>query len=367
MRHRKQSPPRNGSFRTVRRQPPLTYKSHEETHFQFGANTNEVLLERMRPHVMAASRAHLRKPKEVAAYLNKQGLKTACNDRWTTRLTSILLKMLFEGPETCRPTPSTTKPSPKANRGNRDAARGRNNEAGAGTIINSLKVPNPLITPATGRRKGQRPGKKAAAAIRNRTKALKIDPLQATEHLERRSDKELIVLWRNIQRYHKTQVKPSKVALGRIEKEWRRRATANEAGVDGYFPWPSTEATVGPGSFAQEGWPASGLLAFLGYHVGSTHGIDVRSRQSILAGVFRGPIPPVGSFQYYQSWGRDQSAERLKKLAESLAAFARNAKRRHQSDMSAAIADWEEDLGFLYRDFYVDQFKFVWPYAALRK
>ena len=48
-------------------------------------------------------------------------------------------------------------------------------------------------------------------------------------------------------------------------------------------------------------------------------------------------------------------------MAESIAAFARNAKRRRQINLNDAIGEWEADLEFLYEEYYVGHFHFAWP------
>jgi hypothetical protein len=60
-------------------------------------------------------------------------------------------------------------------------------------------------------------------------------------------------------------------------------------------------------------------------------------------------------------WGELQTAQRLRKLADTLAAFTRNAKRQAAVSYAAAIDDWEADLIFLYDRYYVNLFRFEWP------
>jgi hypothetical protein len=61
------------------------------------------------------------------------------------------------------------------------------------------------------------------------------------------------------------------------------------------------------------------------------------------------------------SWALPASAHRLKKLADALASFTRNAKRRNNPALDSAIADWEHDLEYLYYRYYVGKFGFAWP------
>lgn len=104
------------------------------------------------------------------------------------------------------------------------------------------------------------------------------------------------------------------------------------------------------------------MLRFLGYHVGH-QGVEPEARKQLLSRVFRGDLPPFHSPRYMAEWGKPQSALRLRKIAESIAAFARNNKRRHDPSLDQAIADWEADLEFLYDEFYAGyfHFDFHWP------
>lgn len=124
------------------------------------------------------------------------------------------------------------------------------------------------------------------------------------------------------------------------------------------FPWPSTDAPAGTGQL-ETGWPEKGLLSLLGYRVG-VKGLPQPERQEILDAVYREELPPVDSPEYMAEWGRPSTALRLQKLAESIAALTRNAKRR-SADTSNAVEDWEVDLDYLRREYYVGRYNFVWP------
>ena len=58
--------------------------------------------------------------------------------------------------------------------------------------------------------------------------------------------------------------------------------------------------------------------------------------------------------------GRPRSSVRLKKMAESIATFCRNGKRRARS-MELAVVEWEQDLEWLRVTYYVGRFRFEWP------
>lgn len=152
--------------------------------------------------------------------------------------------------------------------------------------------------------------------------------------------------------------------LDAVEDEWLRRRL-EPASQDGFFKWPSTDAPGGAGSIVSEGWVQEGVLGFLGYRAGKTSDLSGSVRLGILKQAFEGVIPPAFPKPYLDQWGDPGTAQRLRKIAESIAAFARNAKRRSEDRLDQAIADWESDLEYLYLEFYVGRFGFGWPSTQL--
>jgi hypothetical protein len=128
-----------------------------------------------------------------------------------------------------------------------------------------------------------------------------------------------------------------------------------------YFDWPSTTAAPGDGSMKQAAWHEEGMLAYLGYRVGMVHGVSQGIRRQILDAVFMHPLPPVNGAEYCRQWGPPAAAGRLERLAKEIARFTQNAKRKRSADMTSAISDWETDLNYLYRQYYVGKFGFGWP------
>ena len=124
------------------------------------------------------------------------------------------------------------------------------------------------------------------------------------------------------------------------------------------FAWPGTEASPGNQNLAVE-WTRVGLLRHMGYTVGQA-GLPVRERQRILKDVFTTVLPHVNSAAYMAEWGAPHSAERLRKMAVSLASFYRTA-RRKANPPELAISDWEQDLGWLKERYYDGRFDFGWP------
>jgi hypothetical protein len=132
----------------------------------------------------------------------------------------------------------------------------------------------------------------------------------------------------------------------------------------GYFQWPTTEAPEGPGQLDDSYFQyQQGLLGFIGYRVGAS-GVGATQRQDLLDSVYLGPLPLLNSKDYMAEWGHPSTGNRLKKIAESIAAFARNAKRRDDQRMSTAIAEWEADLNYLKATYYVSRYQFPWPETA---
>lgn len=143
-----------------------------------------------------------------------------------------------------------------------------------------------------------------------------------------------------------------------VEEVWLRRSSGQVP--DGWFRWPDTNALGGNGSLSGEDWLVLGPLKFLGYTVGKD-GCGQGLRWAILRRVFEGVLPPVFPPDYLSLWGAPGSPRRLSKIAESIASFARLAKRRDGAGRMHAIGDWENDLRHLYNTYYVGRFGFAWP------
>jgi hypothetical protein len=103
------------------------------------------------------------------------------------------------------------------------------------------------------------------------------------------------------------------------------------------------------------------MLDFLNYHVGETRETSSNIRRCILEYAFECHLPPLGNPNYHSEWGELNTSQRLQKLANTLAACTRNAKRQSTTSYSAAIDSWEADLVFLYDRYYVSLFNFGWP------
>jgi hypothetical protein len=164
------------------------------------------------------------------------------------------------------------------------------------------------------------------------------------------------------------------IEVGRLlerakEREHRERQEQRLAEIErrrkrkeqGFFEWPSTDAPASSNDLSGDQFLCDdGLLRFVGYHVGR-NGTPAETRLQILDCVFHNDLPSVESEEYMNQWGNPKTSLRLQKLAESIAAFARNAKRNKRYNFSEAIHDWESDLEYLYAEYYVGRFRFAWP------
>lgn len=128
-----------------------------------------------------------------------------------------------------------------------------------------------------------------------------------------------------------------------------------------WFAWPITIASPGVRELKGVGWRPHGMLGFLGYHVGETQATPPDIRRCILEYAFECHLPPLNDRAYYMEWGETRTAQRLNKLANTLAALTRNAKRRDATSYATAIDDWEGDLALLRDSYYVNFFHFGWP------
>lgn len=130
------------------------------------------------------------------------------------------------------------------------------------------------------------------------------------------------------------------------------------------FPFPSTDVQETREKLRRKigypDWQEIGLLRSSGYKVGQ-NGIHPAIRMKILNYIFLADdLSDVDDKDYASEWGEPKTSERLYKLAHTIAALTRNAK-RHPHDKSEAISDWEQDLEYLRETFYEGWGDFPWP------
>jgi hypothetical protein len=111
-------------------------------------------------------------------------------------------------------------------------------------------------------------------------------------------------------------------------------------------------------------WYKDGVLSFMGYHVGESSELSPDQRRRILDYVYGGRIPNVNDPAYMSQWGAPASSRRLRKMADSLANFARSAKRNTHVDKRVAISEWESDLVYLRQRYYRLGIKHLWRWPS---
>ena len=109
-------------------------------------------------------------------------------------------------------------------------------------------------------------------------------------------------------------------------------------------------------------WREIGVLAASGYRVGVKDGVTEAVRRKLLNHIFLDDdLSDVEDLVYAQEWGDRKTGPRLKKIADSLATFAKNAKRNSYVNYDVAISEWEADLKYLKKTFYDNWGGFPWP------
>jgi hypothetical protein len=192
----------------------------------------------------------------------------------------------------------------------------------------------------------------------------KIDLVRVLLNIRSMEAFDLISVWENARRILNDPRKHEQhekvlTAIRGIEAEWARRNSSGNP--DEYFDWPTTEARGGDGSLSLENVQKSGVLGQLDYHVGRTLGQPDAYRRRTLMKIFEGPIPVSLKGFEPAEWGQPGSAHRLRKMAYSIAAFTRSAKRKKLASFEEAIQHWETDLKYLHDQYYAGKFGFAWP------
>ena len=133
--------------------------------------------------------------------------------------------------------------------------------------------------------------------------------------------------------------------------------------------WPAeAEQTAAVALDSEAFFHATGMLKFMGYSVGRKAALSTDRRRAILQYVFTGRLPPVNDALYVQEWARPRSNRRLRKIANSLATFARNARKKKSSSWNRAIANWEADLAYLKRRYYDKRDRdWKWPEVVRKR
>lgn len=140
------------------------------------------------------------------------------------------------------------------------------------------------------------------------------------------------------------QLKQIRREISAIAHDWRRYLTS-------FVRWPTTDAPPSLASLLDSGWVKAGMLSHYGYHVGQD-GQPTASRVKTLAKIFNAELN-IDLFEkrYISEWSTPSSLGRLMKMARTIAALCRNAK-RSPHNFNQAINDWEQDLEHLRQTYY---------------
>ena len=91
--------------------------------------------------------------------------------------------------------------------------------------------------------------------------------------------------------------------------------------------------------------PDDGMLATLGYRVGSVNGEKTAIRRQILKLLLEQlQLPIVGSPAYTDEWGEPNSSKRYNKLVRFLESQLTNPSNINRPNMEKAMIEWAEDL-----------------------
>jgi hypothetical protein len=124
--------------------------------------------------------------------------------------------------------------------------------------------------------------------------------------------------------------------------------------IEEYFDWPSTEVNpswFGMSNLDSSEWPKIGVLKRMGYSVASKGPITDSRRKEILDYIFQSErLPFVHSYEHMMEWGAAKSVARLKKIANSMASFGRNMRRK---GMNNPLRKYDEDLAYLKETYYL--------------
>ncbi len=115
-------------------------------------------------------------------------------------------------------------------------------------------------------------------------------------------------------------------------------------------------------SLSNLSWRKLGLLKASGYTVGLSSNVPAEMRKQILNHIFLiDDLSDIDDREYAAEWGHPKTGTRLKKLADSIASFAKNSKRKNNPSLNTAIQEWDNDLSHLKRTFYDRWGDFPWP------
>lgn len=183
------------------------------------------------------------------------------------------------------------------------------------------------------------------------------------EEFSREETKALLINFDLYKRLTDAKVEVTFDKLNDIMYEVRLVTTNWKAYLESFLKWPTTDAPASLSELVKVGWIKAGLLSHFGYHVGMS-GQPSAMRTKTLDKLFDATLT-IHYFdqKYLSEWAKPSSLERLMKMARTIAALCRNAK-RSPGNFAQAICDWEEDLEYLHRTYYetfLNLQAFDWP------
>lgn len=336
--------------------PPLP-RSHVR-HFDF-ANDPDQFIESHRQAITLLAKRGVRRPLHVAEAFNKEGRKTACGERWDNFTVGYLLHFLFNG--------ISWKDLPKAEMDMREPYQitGRKPHAVKNPNSGKITVEEAYNRHVKNKNKNKSNIKNPCLPSINNNNITKKNILKIKEvdleafrrEIPKLKPWQLMQIWRRcIPEALKNPQSIEARAVADIERVW----ATGEFSDDEYFTWPIGWAKPGLGKIDRiDDWPELGLLKQMGYQVGK----EAKSesfRRALLSKILDAHLPPLLHPDYIAEWGAPGTAARLRKMAHSVAAFARNADRQGPR-LALAVEHWQGDLQFLHDKFYVDRFGFDWP------
>lgn len=150
-------------------------------------------------------------------------------------------------------------------------------------------------------------------------------------NLTNKSEEELFIWWKNCRAYLENPEKAkfhdkAKQRITDIKCEWDRRMKEAEEG-----DYNTTR-------------PNKGMMARLGYHVGTTGGATPSARRRIIDLVMTEQLPFFHSPMYVREWGEPNTADRYQKLERFFQGMLNG---RYAGDMDQAMNEWTKDLEYL--------------------
>jgi hypothetical protein len=154
------------------------------------------------------------------------------------------------------------------------------------------------------------------------------------EKIPNMNDQDLLVLFHNAASKLSTGLNPAAESIiEAVEQEWKKRLDRARAGA--HLP----------------ARPNEGMLATLGYRVGSVNGEKTPNRRRILKHLLERQLPMVGSPAYTDEWGAPNSTKRYGKLNRFLESQLNNPGNNNRPNMAKAMIEWREDLDWVQRTY----------------